>query len=416
MLVVMTIMVILFSIGVSGMREMRGTALTQLGGTELVSAAKRAQKTALKNGIPTAIVLQASGNGESQGYLFASDGGLETYFGFDNISVDTSGNILAKGKDNTQFVNYTDATAKDHLIDGYFGNGLYIENKQFNFTGTTNNLTSVSNTGNTIYMECQVRYGVGNTAISGDPILSWKTSTSNKTFSINVNTLGEVLGNDQTNQFPTTGRPYIGGEQWKKLGLLINRTASADLCYFFVDGIFLGSGNSNVNGSTSGSLIIGDAGVKVDIDEIKVYNLMKSEPMINDLKAGFFVTKNLNPTNYRKIILLDAKGKLINTSGDTNDFIGFASMSIRGTISAGSSTSGSLSVTGPATSQLPENGYIAVYHSTDQYFELIKYKNFSGGKFDIVERQAAGSTINSKTSSTFYYTIPVIFNTDGLAQ
>ena len=425
LLVVMVILVILFSIGVGGTNAIKGPVLAQMGGAEMTSALKRAHKSAVKNGIPSAIVFQTiSGNTtDAQTAIFASDGQLETYFGFEDVLNNTS--VTANGMKTGQILKNI---AHTELIDGYFGNGLYIDNDYYSISDAS--MANVLSSGNIIYMEAQVRYGTSsNPGISGTNIIGFSN------YSIRVDINGGVFGYDNSTSFPATNRPNINSEKWRKVGLMFVKGRNFSTGYFFIDGVLINTAIT-INTNTSNTLSIGNKGVNngtyVDIDEIKVYNLMKSDMVSNDLKSGFFVTNNReysgSGTNSRKNIILNAQGGL---TGGTSDFIAFASTYVTGTgVSITTATPPRLTVKGAFASNLPESGYLLFSIANSLNVELIQYRDFSNNSMTVVQRNVtndpsnpyfgspppAAPTIPSLVDRPFYYAIPVIFNSDGSIQ
>ena len=399
LLVVMAIIVIVLGVGVSGLREMRGAALTQMGASEMKMAAKSAYKSAVRNKIPSAVTLVVKADGVSQGYLMAGTGGLTSYCGFDQGASTTGANGL---------INET-FTGTINLVPGAVSNGYSLT--------TATSLTSSKSFGaqgniSAVYIEAMVKNVSGTRNILSLNSLELKSSGGYLK--------GSIVG--AAGDFPTVASEeiLISGNDWKTIGILgvastYSGTASA---YLFYNGTYAGNIETPLASPSNADIFTGSLQVQGGlttgvIDEIKGYNLGRGDVVMNDLKGGFFFGPNITSGgNYQQITLLDTEGKLIQRGSSSEDYVAFASVGVTGTITLSSQTStGTSVISGTKSSGLPEGGYLGVYDAGR--YELIEYDNFNGNSVNIKERQIGTNTGISGSNKTFYYAIPIVFNTTG---
>lgn len=423
LLVVMTIIVIVLGVGVSGLRDIRGTALTTMGASEMTAKVKSAYKSAVRNKVPTAITLVVKDAGIAQGYLMASASQLESYVGFNDFPVTDFKAAGASGN-----YGYTPAglDPRDYLVPGLISTGLDLAFTSCN----TQNKIACSGNASATYMECYVKE-MSPTATHNKFLTAGNIGLANHEGYISYS----ILLPSGVERFYYPGAlQYIGGDDWNKVGLLTSYNDTLGVpnvnSFLFVNGTLSGNALNTLSANTSNFLetTVSITGTSGKIDEVKVYNLSRSEPILNDLKGGFYFGPDINKNVNTQMIILDAQGRWVTTDpARTETYIGFASIAITGQTGShnsydlsGASTDDLVQVIGPKASKLPSEGYIVVYNpslsSTDQVYELIRYKSFDGDKITIADRGVGGTPLINSDSTTFYYAHPVFFNTRGVVR
>lgn len=414
LLVVITVMVILLGIGVGSLRDLRGVALYQMGDAEMKAALKRGHRAAVRNKVPTVITLTATGPGISQGYLQVASGEMTQFFDFDKFN-DNGDEVQGL----TGSVNITSAD----LVDGFMGNGIK----------KTDSLPLPSGTTNAFYMEAMVRKNTG----SGDLL------EIDSQYKIIADADSYVKAQCDSVTFGLDGNyteiAYIGGENWTKVGLLVNKVENSGSAFFYINGQHSGSYSSNVAFS-SNSITLDSCNINnnTELDNIKFYDYSQSEVVVNDLKAGFFVSPHLSSStlsagqNPYKQIVLGGDGELLASvwGGNVNetkkeDFIALGSMHLTGKVVKKSNHVKNIAhfenpnnwknvpISGKNMFKCPERGYLLVKGKSVDEFELIKYKDMDGETLTIEAKNLGGTASRYEQDASLYFAEVVFFDKSG---
>jgi prepilin-type N-terminal cleavage/methylation domain-containing protein len=415
LLVVMAVIVIVLGVGVGGLREMRSLALTQMGAAEMRMAAKATYKSAVQGKVPTALTLLTKGTGAAQGYLMGGSASLFSYCGF-NKDVITGASGNAKGLGNERFLGNNVS-----LVPGAVSYGLDLGA----LGGDVSSSKSINVSGNVaVYIEGMVK-----AISSGGANDLLKLGTGARLMVDADEMLFARVGSGNTvnsyDDFPVAAeRIFIGGNDWKTIGLLVaTNPAKNELnAYLFLDGEMVGSivtiYQSGDSDYVNKSLVIKNSGATGYIDEVRAYNLGISDPVMNDLKAGFYASGNLTTNYLSQTILLDGQGRLISTRGTKEEYICFASLAVSGKIEINASDSATGLISGSKASAMPDTGHILITATSGDttYYELNEYKDFNGSSLLIQNRNIGSNNNNLNGTYTFYYAQPIIFNTLGGVQ
>jgi hypothetical protein len=230
---------------------------------------------------------------------------------------------------------------------------------------------------------------------------------------------------------------YIGGQTWTKVGLLVNKVERNGSAYFYINGQHSGSYSSNAFSPNQIALNSLNISNNADLDNIKFYNYSQSEVVVNDLKAGFFVSPNLSSStlssggNPFKQIVLGGGGELLASvwGGNVNvtqneDFIALGSMLLSGTVEKKGTVDTktefdndlnwtNVPISGKNMSKCPESGYMLVKGKNVDEFELIKYKDMNGKTLTIEAKKLGGTTARYEEDASLYFAEVVFFDKSG---
>jgi type II secretory pathway pseudopilin PulG len=453
---VMTIIVIVLSIGVSGYRNITSQSSFIIESGDLKNRIKSAVNQSLKSQTPTIFSVQMGKTQSEKSYLFGGRSSLIYSFDFDMTNKDGEwAPELGLGG-----VEFHGGTVIDECISSKYGMCLdsmgsarttvYSINTTPNLVSTTEAKMSKSPYG--YYIECKIKVEPGAQDSVAATVIRLKDSSDD--YALKISQDGLLKSYFKGDVFPNTDEESLRVDtgRWMTIGHAAIRHKEDYYIHQIVDGTVVYSGNVDTYGDPPSFFDNTADSKKIEfvdnynglIDDIRIYDIFKGEIMPIDPKAGFVViggaahydgTTGSETTDLTvSSIMVDGHGRMV-PKDNSASFIGLASSSIYGRLSYNADTGGNFRLNttirwrskASKLSAMPESGYLLVHHRsevnnhsrshrTDRRYELVKYKEFDGLNFEIVARALGGtSKLPNWWASTcsVRYIEPVIFSRTG---
>lgn len=427
---VMTIIVIVLSIGVSGYRNMTSNSSFIIESGDVKNRIKSAVNQSLKSQTPMIFSVHMGKTQSEKSYLFGGRSSLIYSFNFDMLDKDGNwspelgfGGVALDGG----------ATVEDVCISSKYGMCLDSIGTTANYTASfkinkapnlaTPVYAQMSKAPYGYYIECKIK--LQPEAQNGTDATLIRLKNNSDDYALKVNGNGYLKSFFQGDGFPATDNDSVRVDtgKWMTVGHAAIRHEEDYFIHQIVDGTVVFS--TNVSTYLNPPDLQDDEIEFADnynglIDDIRIFDNFQGEVMPIDPKAGFLViggathydgTAGTETTNLTvSSVMVDGYGKMVQGSSDTS-FIGLASASIYGRPSYDGSTGGNfrINTTNPwrtkasKLSAMPESGYLlanlrnqisnhANGYMSNRRYELIKYTDFDGYNFTIVGRALGGTS------------------------
>lgn len=444
---VMTIIVIVLSIGVSGYRNITSQASLMIESNEVKSKLMKDLDFSIRSRTPTVHSVRMGKTQSEKSYLYGGRSSLLFSFDFDTTLADGNGTWKPEMGRNSYELEYSPSSinVKDRCFSSDYGMcGNLLDSSGF---FVIKDSISVGNEPFAMYAECKIKVNPGAQSASEAKIIDIDQvqlvmNKSGFLYCKANTTSGSVEVPDATND---NLRVNVATGKWVKVGFSLVTHLDQIYIHLFVDGKVIDSYPKDPQTWEYTALFNNDSpkfGENFNglIDDIRIFDAVKGGIWAADPKAGFLVTANgrhddgssgTSTVDSRTTgMLIDGYGRFVpldaeNPQGEDwdSDMIGFASSSIYGTLGPNSGfnwwhANRIFMVQGGKLSALPENGYLLFYYKNigaNRYYEVVQYSEFDGERMK-VHRGLANTKKQSGGSRTNYvvrYLVPFIVDKTG---